>query len=447
MNQPLFTITKKRLSGHLHSFQSNPLAFLSAMEEQHGDIAPFRFGPFQRVYLVSNPDLIKEVLVTKQELFVKSQDLKALKPLIGEGLLTSEKDFHLQQRRLIQPSYRKSHITHYAQDMIATTSNYISNWKDIEERNLTNDMMNITLGIISKTMFSLPFDEGNAVIGEPMEAVMKLGIRRMRSLLPLPLLIPTKNNRRFKQAIKELDQVLYHLIEKRRKESVKHKDVLGILMEARDEEKGTGMSDIQLRNEMMTIFLAGHETTANALSWAFYLLSKHPDIQEKLHQELDTVIGQGHLTPSHFQSLPYTQNIISETMRLYPPAYVIGRKADTAVTIGDHPFKKGDMVLISPYVMHRKSSFFENPNEFIPERFEHAFIKSLPTFAYFPFGGGPRVCIGNHFAMMEAVLVLATISHRYSFKMPEHHPIVKPQPLITLRPKPRIELLMEKRRV
>ncbi|UOE95315.1 cytochrome P450 [Alkalihalobacillus sp. LMS39] len=434
----------KWFSGHLNEFQADPLAFLVNLQQQYGDVAKFRFGPFQHVYLLSKPEYIKEVLVTKQRSFVKSQDLTVLKPLIGDGLLTSEKGLHLQQRRTIQPSFRQSYLAHYAREMIETTNNYIYSWLDEDVRDITEDMMNITLGIICKTMFSLSFEEGANMIGEPIDDVMKLSIKRMRSILPVPLFIPTKINRHYTKAIAELDEIIYSFIEQRREFKETHHDLLGVLMEAKDEQ-GMGMTDQQLRDEVMTIFLAGHETTANALSWTVYLLSQHPEIEQKVHQEIEENIGKEALTIEHYNKLPYTQNVIWESLRLYPPAYVIGRKADESVSIGPYEFKKGDMILMSQYVNHRNPHFFENPNEFMPERFENNLIKELPPFAFFPFGGGPRVCIGNHFAMMEAVFVLTAIARQFQFVLPKDHHPVKPQPLITLRPKRGLRMIVKRR--
>ncbi len=433
------------LLGNLREFQTNPLKYLIKLREDYGNFVQFRLGPFQKFYLINDPELIKEVLVTKQQSFVKSKDIQTLKAVVGEGLLTSEKETHRKQRKLIQPSFKRTHINSYGEDMIDTTLNYIFKWEEEEERLISEDMLNITLGIISKTMFSMEFEEGADVIGEPMEAVMKQGIKRMRSLVQVPLFIPTKENRELKKAITALDNVLYNIINQRKLSTTKHDDLLGVLMDAKDDTDGTSMSDQQLRDELMTIFLAGHETTANALTWTLYLLAKHPEVQYKLHQELKSVLGSELPKVEHYSNLSYTQNIVWEALRLYPPAYVIGRQVDEDVTIGDYLLKKGETVMLSQYVMHRNEAYFKDPDKFIPERFENDFMKSLPSFAYFPFGGGPRVCIGNHFALMEIVLVLACIFQQYQVKLPENHHFVKPQPLITLRPKHGVRLLVTER--
>lgn len=390
--------------------------------------------------------MIKQILVTKQQNFVKSDDFKVLKPIFGEGLLTSDKEFHMKQRRLIQPAFKKTHIIDYAQDMINITKEYLSTWKDDEERIITQDMMNITLGIICKTMFSMDFKEGYQVVGKPLETALKLTVKRMRSVIKLPLWIPTRTNRETKKAIKELNRVILEIIQKRRNDPVKYEDMLGILMDARDDENDIGMSDKQLRDEVMTIFIAGHETTANALSWTWYLLSQNPGVEAKLYEEIDNVIGDNEPTPADFMKLTFTQNLIWESMRMFPPSFVTSRKVDKNVEVNGYHFKKGDMILVSQYVMHRKAEYFESPESFIPERFENNFIKTIPQYAYFPFGGGPRVCIGNHFALMEAVLVLVSVAQRFKLNLAPNHHEIKTFPSITLRPRRGIRMILQKRK-
>ncbi|OCA85888.1 cytochrome P450 [Bacillus sp. FJAT-27225] len=435
----------KLIGGHSKEFRKDPLKFLKKASD-FGDVVKIRFSPFQNVYLISEPEMIKEVLVTKHKNFVKSREFAELKTLLGEGLLTSEKETHLHQRRLIQPAFKRSHISNYGIDMIAITSDYISKWRDGEKRVITQDMMDITLGIIAKTMFNLEFKEGSSILGKPFDTVMGVAVKRWRALLKLPLWIPTKTNREHKGALVKINEILFGIIENRRTDPEKHEDMLGILMDARDAEDGNGMTDEQVRDEVMTIFLAGHETTANALSWALYLLSKHPAVQQKLFDEIDRVIGGRNPTPEDFMKLPYTQNVVWESLRIYPPAYIIGREVDEDVEIGGYQFKKGDTILVSQYVMHRKDKYFHDPEAFRPERFENNFLKTIPQFAFFPFGGGPRVCIGNHFAMMEAVLVLATISRSFKVNIGDDHRPAIPYPSITLRPRGGLSMQLEARK-
>ncbi|MFY4777393.1 cytochrome P450 [Metabacillus sp. RGM 3146] len=436
----------KLITGNLREFKSDTVGFLSRMAKEYGEVARFRLGPFQRNYLITNPDLIKEILVTKSKYFVKSQEFSALKPMIGEGIFTSEKPLHTQQRKLIQPAFKRANIDNYALDMIDITTDFASTWQDGEERIATRDMMDITLNIINKTMFSMDFKDGHHLIGKPLDVSMQMAVKRMRFVLRLPLWVPTKHNREYKKAVQSLDQVVYDIIEKRRSDEAVHEDMLGILMDARDENDGSGMSYNQIRDEVMTIFVAGHETTSTALSWAFYLLSQHPEVEKKLHEELDSAIGSRMPVPGDFKKLTYTQNIVWEALRLYPPAFIYGRRAIEDVEIGGYPFKKGDTLMLSQYLMHRSEKYFDNPDSFIPERFENNFMKTLPLFAFFPFGGGPRVCIGNHFAMMEAVFVIACIAKRYRLRLaPDHHE-VKMLPHLTLRPRRGLRMIVEERK-
>ncbi|WP_419880422.1 cytochrome P450 [Peribacillus sp. B-H-3] len=434
----------KFFTGHTKMFQADPLGFMSDLAAEYGEVAKFRFGPSQKVYFISNPEMIKEVLVTKQNHFVKSDDFKSMKPIVGEGLLTSEKEFHLRQRRMIQPSFKKTDIMKYGQDMIDIAKSYTSAWKGGEERIITHDMMDLTLAIVSKTMFSKEFEDGYQIIGDSIETSMRMAIKRMRNLFSLPLWIPTKNNRKFKKAVKQLDNVLYSLIGERREGMGSEKDMLEILLAARSED-GIGMTDTQVRDELMTIFLAGHETTANALSWTLYLLSQNPEAEGKLYREIDELLGDKSPRPEDFMKLTYTQNVVWESLRMYPPGFFTGRKVEKDIEINGYKFKKNDMVLTSQYIMHRKSEFFPEPEKFIPERFENNYLRTIPSFAYFPFGGGPRVCIGNHFALMEAVLVLAAILQKYKLVLSPGQ-IVKPFPSITLRPKGGLRMVVEERK-
>ncbi|WP_409292563.1 cytochrome P450 [Peribacillus sp. SCS-37] len=433
----------KLITGNLKDFRADPLRFLRELAG-YGDAVKIRFGPTESVCLLSDPEMIKQVLVTKQKSFIKARDMRSLKTILGEGLLTSEKDLHMRQRRLIQPAFKKTHIASYGQDMIDVTTEYITRWHDGEERVITQDMMDITLGIISKTMFSVDFQDGHKVLGKPLETAMRVSSSRMRGLFTPPLWVPTKKNRMYKKAIKELDETLYRIIEERRKDTQKHEDMLTILLDAKDEEDGTGMSDQQVRDELMTIFLAGHETTANALSWTFHLLSQNPEAEQKLFEELDRVLDGREPEPGDFTKLTYAQNVIWESMRIYPPGFIVGREAIEDVEIGGLQFKKGDSIMMSQWVLHNKPEYFPEPDVFRPERFENNFIKTIPAYAYFPFSGGPRVCIGNHFALMEAVLVLAVIASKYRLR-PADKTTVVPYPSITLRPKGGLRMVIEKR--
>ncbi|PEJ57778.1 cytochrome P450 [Bacillus sp. AFS002410] len=430
--------------GHLNEFRKDPLQFLIDLYTNHETIVSFRFA-HRKMNLLLDPDLIREVLVTKQNSFHKSKPFQEMKTLLGEGLLTSEDEVHMRQRRLIQPSFTKQHIQSYAEDMTMITEEFIRSWNDGEERLISRDMMELTLAIIAKTMFSMDMKQGHDRVGRHFDIIMDIATKRIRSVLKTPLLLNTPKNKSLTEAIKAIDKVLYEIIEKRNNSDTKD-DLLGLLMRARDEESKQGMTNQQLRDEAMTIFLAGHETTANALSWCLYLLTQHPNKAKLLYEEVDRVLGKRRANYHSMKDLIYTQQIIWESMRLYPPAWLISRKAVEDVSIGDYRIHKGETVMMSSYIMQHSDKYFQNAVEFIPERFKNGKVEGVPEFAYFPFGGGPRVCIGNHFAIMEATLVLATIVQHFSIELAPNHHKVETEPLITLRPKNGLRMIVKKRK-
>ncbi|RSK25796.1 cytochrome P450 [Bacillus sp. HMF5848] len=432
------------IGGHLLEFRQDPLAFLNKLRAHYKDVAKIRFGK-EPIYVVMNPDMIKEVLVSKAGVFIKSEAFNELKPFLGEGLLTSEGDFHMRQRRMMQPSFTKKHIQVYADTMKNVAYEAIESWQSDKERIINVDMMNVALAIISKTMFSMDVNESHDTIGPPIDTGMHIATKRMRALVKIPHSIPTKENQQFMNAIKVLDGVVYDIIRSRRESTAEHDDLLGILMAARDEDDQSKMTDQQLRDEVMTIFLAGHETTANAMSWALYLLAKNPVVQEKAHKELDDVLGDRQIELEDVEKLSYLKQVIQESLRLYPPAWMFGREALEDVQIGELLVPKGETVFVSPYITHRLDEYFEEPDQFNPDRFNNDFLKTIPSYAFFPFGGGPRVCIGNHFAMLEATIVLATVLQHFTFTMSSSMAIVEPEPLITLRPKGGLLLRVNKR--
>lgn len=424
------------LAGSLFQFKNNSLEFLRKMTDQYGDLVKIRLGPTRYIYLVNHPDYFKEILTSKAGYFQKSLALQIAKKFLGDGLLTSEGNQHMRQRRLMQPAFQPRHIEQYAQTMVALGERMVENWRDGEKRKISEDMMDVTLRIIVKTMFSLDYNQDTHQIGRALEVGLKYVMNRARSIVPVPDNFPTPQNVRFKKAARVLNETIFSIIDERRKNgSENNGDLLSVLLAARDEEDGKGMTDRQVRDQVMTIFLAGHETTANTLSWTWYLLSQHPEVEQKFWHELDSVLEGRSPTIEDVNRLTYTRYTIQESMRLYPAAWIIGRQALDEVDIGEHHFEKGDTLMMSQYVMHRNPRYFENPDAFRPERFDGDLLERIPQYAYFPFGGGPRVCIGNHFAMLEATLLLAVIGQKFKLRLSEnHHPVI-PEPLITLRPK------------
>jgi len=425
------------LRGNLGDFQRDRLAFLTECARTHGDMVSIRLGP-RRIILVNHPDFIEQVLLTHNSSFRKHFALR-LNPLVfGNGLLTSEADFWLKQRRLIQPTFTRGRIASYAPAMVEATTRMLDGWTPGQSREIGNEMMRLTLAITARTLFGSDVDNEAADIAHALQVLQENFLVRFQSLVVMPFWVPTPQNLRIRRVVRRLDEILFGFIHKRRQQGTQGEgsDLLSLLLGARDED-GSQMSDQQVRDEAMTLFLAGHETTALALSWTWYLLSQHPEVEEQLAAEVREVLGGRLPTAQDVSRLTFVEQVVLESMRLFPPVYIIGREAVTSCEIGGFRIARGTTVLMSEWVLHRDPRFFEQPEVFRPERWTANFQKKLPKFAYFPFGGGPRVCIGNTFAMMEMSLVLATIAQRYRFTMQAGHQ-VQPWPGFTLRLMPGI---------
>lgn len=423
------------IGGSLKEFRDDALGFFLKLHKQYGDRSIFRLGP-KRFHAIFDPELLKEVMVTKADLFIKSATFGEIKRFTGEGLVLSDGELHKRQRRIMQPRFTRGHIQHYAEKMGTITDEHLQQWKHGTTRELTEDLFGITFDIIAQTMFSFDSRDRLDRIGRAYEVINRIATEKLRALIRLPLLIPTKQNRAYTSAIETLNAVVYEVIAERRKQKDSPKaDLLEGLMAAVDETDGTGMDDAQLRDELMAIFLAGHETTANTLAFALDYIMRHPHVEEKLTEEWAQVLKGKTPTAEDYSSLPFTQNVLWETLRLRPAGYVTGRTATADVMIGDLHVRKGESIMISPYPLHMSSTYFEDPHVFRPERFENDYVKKIPMLAYFPFGAGPRSCIGNHFAMLEMVIILAAIGQRFRLRHTPGHPEVLPESLLTLSPK------------
>ncbi|MCI0682032.1 MAG: cytochrome P450 [Gemmataceae bacterium] len=431
------------LGGHLNRFRTNRLDFFAEAARTYGDMVKLRLG-HRRVYLASHPDLIEEVLVTQNHNFIKHFALRLNPPVLGKGLLTSEGDFWLRQRRLVQPAFNRGRITRYGPAMVAAAEQVIAAWRPGERRDIMVEMMRLTLVIAAKTLFDAEVGGGAQDVVEALNVLQEEFLRSFNRLVPTPMWIPTPANLRQRRAIRRLDEILYGFIRSRREQNVDKGDLLSLLLHARDEDDGSRMTDRQVRDEAMTLFLAGHETTALALSWTWHLLAQHPLVEEKLVAEWAAILGGRTPTVDDWPKLRFTEQVILESMRLYPPAYVIGREALADCTIGGYHVPRKTTVLMSQWAVQRDPRFFEEAEAFRPERWTEAFQKSLPKFAYFPFGGGPRLCVGNLFAMMEMALVLPTIGQRFRFALEPGRPVT-PLATFTLRPKPGIPGLIVRR--
>jgi cytochrome P450 len=418
------------LSGVMGEYGADPIGAMRRWRDDYGDFVPIRFGPF-RAHVAFGPTEIEEVLVERAADFRKSFGTRMLIPLLGHGLLTAEGDEWLRHRRLASPAFHRARVEAYGRTMARYAEDSANAWLEGQAVDIHDDMTALTLRIVARTLFDTDVTtriEQVARLGTEIQDFYYLRFASLRFLIPAWL--PTPGNRRLGAATRRLDEVVYAIIRDRRPDEDRG-DLLSILLQARDEH-GAGMSERQVRDEVMTLLLAGHETTALALTWAFQLLDRNPEARGRLEAELPAVLGGEPASPEHVGALPYTQAIVNETLRLYPPAYITGREAIRDTKIGGTLIPKGHIVLVSMYTTHRDERFFPEPDAFRPERWLDGLEKRLPRGAFIPFGLGSRKCIGAAFAMMETTLLLATIARRWRFELAPAE--MATQPSITLRP-------------
>ena len=430
--------------GNALSFLRDPLAFLRTTGARYGDVVGVKLGPLH-VTLFSHPDYVEDILVTRNKLWQKDAHLETLRPVIGEGLLSSEGDFWRRQRRLAQPAFHRERIAAYGDIMVEHAARLGKRWRDGEVRDVHVDMMRLTLDIVAETLFGTSVGDRAEDVGQALHDVLAVVVDPIELFFPFLKRLPTPQRKRFGRAIDKLDSIMYGVIENRRRtSSVATNDLLSMLLHAQDED-GTQMSNQQLRDECMTIFLAGHETTALNLSWTWLLLSQNPEAAARLRRELDDVLGDRAATFADLPNLKYASHVISEALRLYPPAWSIGREAREDVEIGGFRVPRGGQVWFCPWSIQRDPRWFDEPDAFRPERWEGDFAKTLHKYAYFPFGGGPRFCIGQQFAQMEAVLLLATLARAFTVDVLDR-PRATPEPSVTLRPKHGLRARLTRRR-
>ena len=425
-------------------FRRNPLRFLQDLNHRYGDFVAFKLLN-QQMFFASHPDYIRDVFVTQNAGFAKGRALEKAKRILGEGLLTSEGETHQRQRRLVSPAFHRQRIASYGSVMVNHALRAADNWQEGLTLDIHQEMTRLTLGIVAKTLFDTDVGKEADEIGEAMTVMLEMFSLLMYPFAEVLEKLPLPMVRRYERMRQRLDSTIYKIIEERRNSNVDRNDLLSMLLQARDEDDGGKMTDVQVRDEAMTLFIAGHETTANALAWTFYLLSKNPDAEATLNSELDTVIGSRPPTIEDIPRLPYAEKIVSESIRLFPPAWGIGRRSLVDQQIGSYRVPAGSVVLLSPFVTHRDPRFYSQPDEFKPERWTPEFKASLLPFAYFPFGGGSRRCIGEGFAWAEAILVLTTLCSRWRIRLDQTEP-VEPQALFTLRPRDGIRMKIERRR-
>ncbi|WP_185806988.1 cytochrome P450 [Bacillus sp. HMF5848] len=414
-------------------FRKNPLDFLLNTASYGADFVKL----YLPSYVVHSPDAVKEILTTKDASFSKGNGAKVMRKTLGNGLLTAEGAEHQKQRKLIQPAFHKKQLHTYASDVIAYTKEMVQNWDDGDIRSIDQDMMALTLRIVLKTLFNYDIEHTHTVTS----AVEEIIERTAQSLLsPFPIL---GSKKKYKQAVQILDDLAEKLIVEAPKEEG---SLLDLLISAKYED-GTSMSRDIVRDQVLTMVIAGHETTANALSWVWFALSQNQDVEGKFHAELDTVLQKQQLSFDSVKSLPYTKQIFQETLRLYPPAWMILREAKEDVDISGHTFKKGAAFLISPYVLHRSPLFFKEAEMFWPDRFnKQEGMAEVPTYSYVPFGAGSRGCIGSQFALMEAVLIMAVVGQRASLQLYGSREHITPEPLVSLRVKGNLKMKISKRK-
>jgi cytochrome P450 len=413
-------------------FMRDPETQLRTAHERWGDVLGFRLGN-DRIVLLGDPALVGEVLVDKEGVWIKDKVTRDLSSFLGQGLLTNEGASWRRQRKLIAPPLTRKHIASYADTMVRRTADYAAGLREGEARDVHSDMSALTLEIVTETLFGASLGSDPSRVGHAIDGVMgdfQELVQTWRRFFPSS--VPFAARRRTVASGREIDAVVFEVIHKRRSSGERGDDLLSRLLEARDDE-GSGMTDAQLRDEAVTLFVAGHETTANALSFALMLLGDHPEVDARLRDELDRVLGERDATADDVAALKVTDAVARETMRLYPPAHLIGREATRDLTLGPYAIPKGTAVLMSPWALHRDRRFWPDALAFRPERWLDGSAERAPKNAYLPFGGGPRVCIGNHFAQMELVLVLATILRRVRYERTSAAP-VRLQAAITLRP-------------
>ncbi len=436
------------LLGHLPELRRDVLQLLMESTRQFGDVVRFRIGPLV-IHLLSHPDHIKRVLQDHRDNYVRQTRGDAnLTSVVGQSLLTTNGEAWQQRRRLIQPAFHHDQIATLVQIMTDATASMLERWRaEVQPGrplDIASEMMRLTYEIIGKSLFSADLRTEVDAAEEAMTFLLEETYRRFGALVRVPEIVPTPRNRRYRRAISTLDGIVYGLIEARRRETDHGHDLLSMLMQARDEETGEGLSDRELRDEMVTFLAAGHETTANALTWMWYLLSTHPEVARRLHVELALVFGGRTPTLHDVARLKYTTMVVKEAMRLYPPIWVMQRKVVSDDEIGNYHIPAGSEVTISPYVMHRHPAFWENPLGFDPDRFSDERSAGRPRYAYLPFGGGPRLCIGHHFAMIEAQIITAMVAQVYHLDLVPGWP-VEPRPWISLRPRDRLLMALRRR--
>lgn len=427
------------LVGCLPELRRDRLGFLMRAWRDGGGFVRAATLPGRCLYVITEPELARQVLVGEASRFKKFAALsKYARPILGDGLITSEGSHHRQQRKLIAPGLKRKQIAKYAEAMTRHTAVATQSWADGQVVDIHAEMTRLTLAIATETMFHTPSEAYARIASRAVHAGTTYIAGEVGRLIHLPVSWPLPRNLRMRRAVAALDRIVYDIVGQRRAAAEGHDDILQMLLDAQDEDDGRRMTDEQVRDEVMTLFVAGHETTANALSWSFYLLARNPEVQDELAGQARAVLAGRPPTVDDLKDLPLAAQVFKESMRLYPPAYMVGREAREPVELGGHTIEAGAMVLVSIYGIHRRPDLHPDPERFDPERFTAQRESELPRGAYLPFADGPRVCIGNHFALMEGQIALAHAAQQLRFEPPATE--VPPLPRVTLRPAGPIQL-------
>ena len=420
----------------------DPINYLSGLARDYGDMVRFRVLG-RETYLLNHPEYIKEVLVKRQNLFTKTPTLQRAKRFFGEGLLTSEGEFHTRQRRLIQPAFHRDQLLKYGGIMTQYAVQARERWTDGSEVNIQQEMMRLTLAIVARALFDADVEGDAKPVGEAMSEL----VRSFRVfLLPFAGLVrrlPLPQNRRLDRGVAAVKEIVHRLIQEHRSGGNHNENLLSALISVRDED-GSSLNDQQILDEILTLFTAGHETTALALTWTWYLLAREPECASRFYAEIDLVLQGRTPTFEDIPNLVYTDRVVAESMRLYPPIWLIGRLAREPFELDRWSIPKGSICLMSQYVMHHDPRFFPDPNRFDPDRWSPELRDARPKFCHFPFGGGARACIGDRFAWSELTLVLATIAQKWRFQLASSDEI-KPVPRLTLQPSAPVRMIAARR--
>ena len=435
--------------GSMLKAKENPLRFSLDLVGEYGDIVQFKIG-FYTGYLLNHPDYVQHVLNVNQRNYSKDNyNYRKLKPVLGNGLITADGEHWRRERSLIQPVFQRNHITEFGNKIIKSTNKMLDRWEaqtvNGNTLDISAEMMKLTLRIISQSLFGTDLGTSVQTVEKAFNTLNEDIAYRFKHVYVAPHWVPTPRNRAFREARDELNRIVLEIIEKRRNDTLARNDLLDTLLSARADYSGEKeITDQQIRDEVMTLMLAGHETTANLLTWACYLVSQHPGVEDKLMEELDAVCGNRTPGVEDIRALKYTEMVLQETMRLYPPVWIISRKAVNKDEVGNYTIPAGTTVTICLYTLHRHPDNWESPVEFNPGHFSTKRVRNRHKYAYIPFGGGPRSCIGKYFAMMEAQLILAMILRRYKLTLATDLP-VEPEPLVTLRPRNGLKMMVEPR--